>query len=106
MIDLHCHILHGIDDGARSIDEAVHLCHIAVQNSIDTAVVTPHLVHPEKVDEFVRVRDRRIAELREKLEKLPDDMDVWSKIADQPIDEVYEQTHCDCGEWKTVIMLE
>ena len=45
-------------------------------------------------------------ELREKLEKLPDDMDVWSKIADQPIDEVYEQNHCDCGEWKTVIMLE
>ena len=37
-------------------------------------------------------------ELREKLEKLPDDMDVWSKIADQPIDEVYEQNHCDCGE--------
>lgn len=29
-------------------------------------------------------------ELREKLEKLPDDMDVWCKIADQPIDEVYE----------------
>jgi len=45
-------------------------------------------------------------ELREKLEKLPDDMEVWSKIADQPIDEVYEQNHCDCGEWKTVIMLE
>jgi hypothetical protein len=45
-------------------------------------------------------------ELREKLEKLPDDMDVWSKIADQPIDEVYEQNHGDfCGEWKPCIML-
>lgn len=28
-------------------------------------------------------------ELREKLEKLPDDMDVWSKIADQAI------KHCE-----------
>ena len=45
-------------------------------------------------------------ELREKLEKLPDDLDVWSKIAYQPIDEVYEENCNDCGEWKSVIMLE
>lgn len=45
-------------------------------------------------------------ELREKLEKLPDDTEVWSKIADMLIDDVYEQNHYDCGEWKSVIMLE
>ncbi len=69
MVDLHCHILHGIDDGARSLDEAVHLCRIAVQNSIQIAVVTPHLVHTENVDEFVRVRDKRIEELRRVLDE-------------------------------------
>ncbi|MBQ8027359.1 MAG: hypothetical protein IJ261_04505 [Clostridia bacterium] len=69
MIDLHCHILHGIDDGARSLDESVQLCRIAVQNSIQTAVVTPHLVHPENVDEYVRIRDKRIDELKETLVK-------------------------------------
>ncbi len=69
MIDLHCHILHGIDDGARSIDEAVHLCRIAQGNSIHTAVLTPHLVHPETVDEFVAVRDKRIEELRAAISK-------------------------------------
>lgn len=45
-------------------------------------------------------------ELREKLEKLPDDMEVWNFLADTYIEEVYEKNHCDCGEWKTVIMLE
>jgi len=45
-------------------------------------------------------------ELREKLERLPDDLDVWSKIADLPIDEVYDEYNYCCGEWKTVIMLE
>lgn len=69
MIDLHCHILHGIDDGARSIDESVQLCRIAVQNSIQTAVVTPHLVHPENVDEFIGLRDKRIGELRARLDQ-------------------------------------
>lgn len=69
MVDIHCHILHGIDDGARSIDESIHLCRIAVQNSIQTAVLTPHLVHPESVEEFVGLRDRRIDELRSALAK-------------------------------------
>ncbi len=69
MIDIHCHILHGIDDGARSLNESVHLARIAVQNSIQTAVVTPHLVHPENVDEFIALRDKRIDELRTALER-------------------------------------
>ncbi len=69
MVDLHCHILHGIDDGARSLDESVHLCRIAVHNSIQTAVVTPHLIHPENVEEFISLRDRRIDELRNALAK-------------------------------------
>ena len=69
MIDLHCHILHGIDDGARSLDEAIHLCSIAERNSINTAVLTPHLIHPETVDEFVAIRDKRIEELKRAIEK-------------------------------------
>lgn len=69
MVDLHCHILHGIDDGARSLEESVHLCRIAAGNAIQLAVVTPHLVHPENVDEFVRIRDKRIDELRRVLDE-------------------------------------
>lgn len=69
MVDLHCHILHGIDDGSRSIEESVQLCRIAVQNSIQTAVVTPHLVRPEEVDGFISLRDKRIDELRHRLEQ-------------------------------------
>lgn len=69
MVDMHCHILHGIDDGARSLEESVHLCGMAADNSVQIAVVTPHLVHPEDVDEFVRVRDKRIDELRRVLDE-------------------------------------
>ena len=69
MVDLHCHILHDIDDGARSLEESVHLCRLAVQNSIQTAVLTPHLVRPEHVDDVIELRDRRIEELRNALAK-------------------------------------
>lgn len=43
MIDLHCHFLHNVDDGARDIDEALQLARIAVDNGITHSVLTPHI---------------------------------------------------------------
>ena len=43
MIDLHCHMLPGIDDGAQSIDESLDLAHAAVANGIKHCLLTPHM---------------------------------------------------------------
>ena len=43
MIDLHCHILPGIDDGAQNIEDALGLAHAAVENGIKYCVLTPHM---------------------------------------------------------------
>jgi protein-tyrosine phosphatase len=45
MIDLHCHLLPGIDDGPETLEEALEMARIAVANGITAAHVTPHL-HP------------------------------------------------------------
>ncbi len=45
MIDIHCHLLPGIDDGAGDLAEAIELCQLAVANGITHAVATPH-IHP------------------------------------------------------------
>jgi protein-tyrosine phosphatase len=42
MIDLHCHILPGLDDGPETVDEAVEMCLIAHKDGIRTIVATPH----------------------------------------------------------------
>lgn len=42
MIDLHVHILPGLDDGARSVDEAVAMAQLALESGVDTIVATPH----------------------------------------------------------------
>lgn len=42
MIDVHTHILPGIDDGVRTEDEAVAFARIAVADGIRTLVATPH----------------------------------------------------------------
>ncbi len=43
MIDIHSHILPGVDDGARDMREAVALLRISVDEGIKTQVLTPHM---------------------------------------------------------------
>jgi protein-tyrosine phosphatase len=45
MLDLHCHILPGVDDGAASLDEALAMAEFCVQDGITHVVATPHC-HP------------------------------------------------------------
>jgi protein-tyrosine phosphatase len=42
MIDLHCHVLPGLDDGSRLLEETMDMARTAVGNNIDTIVATPH----------------------------------------------------------------
>ena len=42
MIDLHCHILPGVDDGAADWDTAIAMATMAAADGIQTIVVTPH----------------------------------------------------------------
>jgi protein-tyrosine phosphatase len=43
MIDLHCHVLPGIDDGPATIEGSVELARAAVAAGIATLVATPHV---------------------------------------------------------------
>lgn len=42
MIDLHCHILSGVDDGAQSIEDSIEMAKAACKEGIHTIVATPH----------------------------------------------------------------
>ena len=44
MIDLHSHILFGIDDGPKAIEESIQMCRIGYQDGIRTIVATPHIL--------------------------------------------------------------
>jgi protein-tyrosine phosphatase len=44
MIDLHCHLLPGIDDGPKNQQDSLELAQIASVNGITHAVVTPHII--------------------------------------------------------------
>ncbi len=45
MIDLHCHLLPGIDDGPATMADAIALARAAVEAGTTTIVATPHIDH-------------------------------------------------------------
>lgn len=44
MIDLHCHILPGIDDGAKTVSVALEMARASVDNGVTTLACTPHIL--------------------------------------------------------------
>jgi protein-tyrosine phosphatase len=42
MVDLHCHILSGMDDGAKSVEESLAMAEMAIADGITHVVATPH----------------------------------------------------------------
>jgi protein-tyrosine phosphatase len=45
VIDLHCHLLPGLDDGPTSIPEALAMARVAAASGTTTIVATPHIDH-------------------------------------------------------------
>ena len=51
MIDLHCHILPGVDDGAQTVTDSIAMAQKAVQEGIHTIVATPHHQNGKYINE-------------------------------------------------------
>ena len=42
MLDIHTHILPGIDDGSQSIEESIAMLGKLAEQGVDTVIATPH----------------------------------------------------------------
>ena len=42
MIDIHCHILPGVDDGSKTWDSTITMCEQAVKDGVSHIIATPH----------------------------------------------------------------
>jgi protein-tyrosine phosphatase len=49
VIDLHCHILPGVDDGSLDLDDSLAMARQAVNDGIEWVCATPHIRHDHDV---------------------------------------------------------
>ena len=66
MVDLHCHILFGLDDGPKLLDDSLAMAEDAIADGITHVVATPHCSSQFLFD-FANVQAKR-DELAEKLQ--------------------------------------
>lgn len=48
MVDIHCHILPDIDDGASGMDEALEMAKMAYRSGVTDVIATPHFAGTEE----------------------------------------------------------
>ncbi len=68
MIDIHSHILPGVDDGSQTMEESLSMAEIYLENGIDEIIATPHYIEetdPNTFDENKKV----LEELNNALDK-------------------------------------
>ena len=58
MVDIHCHILPGLDDGSKSMEESVEMAEMAIADGITHVVGTPHSNGEFRFDPAL-IRERR-----------------------------------------------
>ncbi len=68
MIDLHCHLLHGIDDGPTELALSLSMAEAAVADGITTTACTPH-IYPGLYENDKAGIERAIATMRIELER-------------------------------------
>jgi len=69
MIDIHCHPLPGVDDGAPTFEVAVEMCRMAAADGVTHLVATPHSNYTYTFDR--ELNKRLLAELQEKVGEAP-----------------------------------
>jgi protein-tyrosine phosphatase len=62
IIDVHCHILPGIDDGAKDMDTSLSMADIAQKEGISTLIATPHFWYGHYENSYEEV-SKRVEEL-------------------------------------------
>ncbi len=75
MIDIHSHILPGIDDGADTEDESVELARMAVADGVRTVVATPHCNEGSYFNQLEGIRVG-VTRLRERLQRERIDLEL------------------------------
>lgn len=84
-VDIHCHLLPAIDDGASDWDESLAMARMAVDDGIGTILCTPHQLGSFSHNRGEMIR-QRVSELRERLRqaKIPLTVAVGGDVRIEP----------------------
>ena len=64
LVDFHSHILPGIDDGTKNVEESVQILDMMSKTGVDVVYCTPHFYpHKQSAEDFIRARQQAYGRL-------------------------------------------
>lgn len=107
MIDMHAHILPGVDDGPATLEESMELLRQAVREGITDIIATPHAYSPH-FDVHKNVVIEKIELVKKEIEKLSIPISIHQgqeiRIQDNTIDILQEEKALSLASSKYVLI--
>ena len=60
MIDIHTHILPGLDDGSQTLSDSLEMAELALESGVDTIIATPHSNQLGRFENFALVHLKHV----------------------------------------------
>jgi len=77
MIDVHCHILPGIDDGSPNMDASIEMARLLAEHGYEGVIATPHVMADEVHNITKDFIAKQVEDFREALDKASVKLDVY-----------------------------
>lgn len=77
MIDLHSHIIYGVDDGSKTIDESLEMLKKASDGGVTDIVLTPHYIKDSIYNANNKDKAKKIKELVNELKRNKIDINIY-----------------------------
>jgi protein-tyrosine phosphatase len=108
-VDIHCHILPGLDDGARDWDESLAMAQLAVADGTSTIIATPHQLGGYGRNQRDAIR-LRVGELKKRLADAGVPLIVRQgadvRVEDQLVEQLLSGTVLTLGDHGRHVLLE
>lgn len=69
MTDIHCHLIHDVDDGARTIEESVELIKKLNDLGFDKIIITPHFIYGTEYTCENKIKTEKLSAIKSELIK-------------------------------------
>lgn len=77
MKDIHSHILYGIDDGAKSLEESVEILRMANRCGVTDIILTPHYIRNSIYSANLTLKKKILNEIKRELKKENIDINLY-----------------------------
>jgi len=67
MTDIHCHLIYGVDDGSRSVEESLELLQELKNVGFDKVIITPHFIWGTEYDSDNEIKLEKLNNIKKEL---------------------------------------